>query len=351
MTLVYLESFDNFADDSWLQLRYPSGFNPITVSVRAGRHGGNSLGSDAVSGTQAVVAVPTDDEYTVGIAMRMLSTADTGSGNQGIIFNLGATAQFSLRLEEVGTASDEWRIEVRRGGFGGTLIATQTQAQHLRAWHYIEIKVLAHATLGTYEVKLDGVQLAELTDTNVDTTGAGSPNIDNIDIFIHQDGEIDDVYVLNNAGSANNDFLGPLYVEGLLPDADGNQSDFTPSAGANWSTVDEAGIGSLGSDYNESSTVNHVDLYTFGNLVRIDGASVNIVGVELVSLMALSVGGSEDMSHMIRSGASEHTASAQSVTSTSQVAFSDVFETDLAAGAAWSVASVDAIEFGVEKTT
>ncbi len=349
MTLVHLESFDNFEDDLWLVARY-DGFDPQTVGSVVSLHGGNALASSATSGTIATLILPTDDEYTIGFRTRMLSSVDTPTGNQGIEFRLVADGdQFTLRFVEISADSEEWRIEVRQGGMGGTVIATQVNAQHMNAWYYIEFQVLADSTVGTYEVRIDGVNIPELTDTGVDTTISGNPNIDRVDIHIHQNGVIDDIYILNNAGSANNDFLGPIHVQGLRPDVDGNQTDWTPSSGSDhFALVNEDGTGSLGTNNVNTLTVTDTDLFGYDNLSRIDGASVSIPGVELVSLMELTGAGSEDFHHVIRSGGMEHDASSQSVVTTSQEAFSDIFETNLAESTAWTVADINIVEFGAE---
>ncbi len=65
--------------------------------------------------------------------------------------------------------------------------------------------------------------------------------------------------------------------------------------------------------------------------------------------MALAAAGSENMANTFRSGGMEHDGATQAVTTTTQRTREDTWETDLAAGGSWTVAKINAAEFGVEK--
>lgn len=347
MTMQFMEGFENFEANAWVDKRWDSRTGNAT-SVD-GRHGGKGMASSSISGMALGKSLDEQAEFTVGMWVRTTGTMDTGSGNQAITFRLSSTDQFTLRFVEVAASSTEWRIEVRRGGLAGTVVATQTQAQFQGRWYHIQFKVLAHDTNGTYEVHLDGSQLAELTDSSVDTTGSGSPNIDNVVLTIHQDAEIDDVFILDDQGSDNNDLLGKVHVEGIRPNADGTTNDGTASGGGdNFDQVDEAGTGSLGADYVEIGNVSDTELYEYQVLSRI--AQGTVAAVELVTLLALDTGvGPETWSHRVRSGGMEQIATGQNVTSTTQTAFRDVLETNIAETTAWTVDDINAAEFGGTK--
>ena len=351
MTIVYLESWDDFENQTWLDTRLAgrgsSSGTGISISTN-GRHGGLAATGGSGSGTQfARTGFPTAATYVSGQNFRQSGATIDGSANHAMIFTLGAVDQMTLRWVEVSTNSEEYRLEVRRGGLTGTILATMTQALHRGAWHYIEFKVLADATVGTYEVKVDGTTV--LSATGQDTTGGGSPNIDGHEWAMHPSGESDDIYVLNGLGGVNDDFLSHIYVEGLRPNGAGNQTDWTGVSGANFANVDEPGTGSLGTAHNQTSTATDVDLYAYPSLIRIKGASVSIPAVQQITHMALAAAGSENMANTFRSDTSEHDGTTQVVDTTTQRTREDTWETNLAESVAWNVADINAAEFGVEK--
>lgn len=351
MTMVWMMSWDQWLGQAYFNaaINASSGGGMVAAT---GRHGGVGSLATGVSGTTwSLAGMPTSTTYVVGHSFRLYSgSIDHATAHHTITFKLGATEQFTVRLVEVSTNSEEFRIEVRNGGETGSVIATMIQALHQGRWYFLEFKVLANSTTGTYEVKLDGVQIAELTDTGVDTTGAGSPNIDGVRFWSHPRVIVDDHYILNILGGVNDDFMGQMYIEGLVPDGAGNQTDWTPVSAANWANVDDPGSGSLAADHNQTSLATDVDLYTFTNLVRIKGASVNIPAVHCFPIMRLASAGSEDFHITFRSGGVEHDGTTRSVVTTTHraIEYSEVFPTNLAESVAWNVADINAIEFGVE---
>ncbi len=350
MTLVWLESWDDTENQTYLDTRLAgrgSSSGGGMASTNGGRHGGNAAVGGGASGTQfARTGFPAAATYVSGQNMRQSGTTIDGTGNHAMIFTLGAVDQMTLRWVEVSTNSEEYRLEVRRGGLAGSVLATMTQALHRGAWHYIEFKVLADATVGTYEVKIDGTTV--LSDTALDTTGAGSPNIDGHEWAMHPNAETCDIYVLNGLGGSNDDFLGHVYVEGLRPTGNGNQNDWTGVSGTNFANVDEPGTGSLNTDHNQTSTATDVDLYGYPDLVRIKGTGATLPGVQVITHMALALAGSENMANTHRSGGLEADAATQVVDTTTQRTREDVLETNVAESAAWTVAKINAAEFGVE---
>ena len=104
------------------------------------------------------------------------------------------------------------------------------------------------------------------SDTGVDTQNGGVAQIDNIELHgaSSPDPVFDDIYVLDDAGSDNTDFLGDCRVETIFPDADGNENDFTASpAVSNYLNVDDGGSPDDDTTYNWSATATDRELYAF----------------------------------------------------------------------------------------
>jgi hypothetical protein len=144
-------------------------------------------------------------------------------------------------------------------------------------WHWIEMKyTIGNSTAGSFSLRVDGTLAVEVTatDTVADTTshlsvggfaigGSGNSSItaDNT--------RISHVVVWDDTGSAFNDWMGPMKTEMLWPSADGTNlaNSFTRSAGTtHFDLVNENGAPDDDTTYVESTTVAHVDGYAVDNL-------------------------------------------------------------------------------------
>ena len=95
----------------------------------------------------------------------------------------------------------------------------------LNQWHYFEVKVVCHDTAGYYQVRIDGVTV--LSGTNVDTRAGADTRFVRFRMDEYYQ-YMDDIYICDTDGTANNDFLGQILVEAIFPNADGDNSDWTP---------------------------------------------------------------------------------------------------------------------------
>lgn len=241
-------------------------------------------------------------------------------------------------------------LEVYRGT---TLIAADTLALNRNQYYYIEFKVVFHASAGSYELKVAGVSrlsgsgIATITTANAyanhlrlgctspyTTAGSGATLIYSYD----------DLYVCDGSGSINNDFLGDCRVDLVMPTAEGNHSDFTPSTGTdNSATVDEATASAT--DYNSSSTPGHIDTYGMADLTSLVDPAV--FGVQPLAMFKTDVDGSRGVGILVRSGGSD-TPGASTLVATPTVYISEILETNPNGSVPWSQSSVNAAEFGVK---
>lgn len=227
-------------------------------------------------------------------------------------------------------------------------------AIHKAVWNYIEAKVTFNNSTGSVVLRVNGVEVLSLS--NVDTVaGTTATSADTVFIW-GMDGSTstnsklhalyDDWYICDDTGTENNDFLGPLKVETLLPDGAGDDTDFTPSAGSNFQNVDETPIDD-GTTYNESDTSAHLDLFTTANLNNIDGDIFGVeVDVRAVSTEAQVMG----CIPKIKRSTSEGTGDTTYVADDNLYQQCDhLFEQDPAAGPGdWTVTNVNAMQIGYE---
>lgn len=158
-------------------------------------------------------------------------------------------------------------IQVARGTHTGTVLATSAVDLIMpdSTWHYLEAMVLlGDAGVGQYRVMLDGVEIIPLT--TGDTKNGGTKTVfDSHGLRGNATCYLDDYYVCNGAGSINNTFYGDTEILARFPTADGDLIQLTPSAGSNWSCVDDTGTATL-SDYVTGQTDGNRDRYVMSDI-------------------------------------------------------------------------------------
>ncbi len=210
----------------------------------------------------------------------------------------------------------------------------------------MEFKVVCANSGGSYELRINGVTVAQNASTD---TRAGSHDYhDIVEILgVAGDGQqIDDLFILDGSGSTNNNFLGSRKVTTLFPTAEGDSSDYTPSTGSDNSAVVDDNPHNSATDYVESSTSGHTDLYQYSNVSNmgtINGVSVNTV-------CAQSDGTPFSLKTHVKSGSTDSEDAGQAIGTTSDVTRKRILETNPDTAAAWTQSEVNAAQFGIEVT-
>jgi hypothetical protein len=240
-------------------------------------------------------------------------------------------------------------VVINRGTENGTTIASGTTVLGNDQWFYIEISATISDTVGTVEVRLNGSPNPEVTFTG-DTKNAGtSTNIDRVQVyggngvgFRHW---LSDLYICNSLGTINNTFLGDVAVRTLSPTGNGTDTMLTNSAATqvnNWSYVDEHPYSST--DYVGSSNPGDRDTYQMADL---PGGVTTVYGVQLNALAAKNNASLGTAKMVLRSGGNIYYTSTKAL-STSYTSTNDIYETDPATSAQWTVGGVNGIETGME---
>lgn len=225
-------------------------------------------------------------------------------------------------------------------GFADALIAT-------KVWHYLECKVNFHASTGTLALRVNEEEVLTLTGLNTATTTSGDLRPSAIVIgggTIGQRVEVDDICIMDDAGSVNNDFIGDVRIERLNPSGNGNSSQFVGSdadSTDNYLLVDETVVDD-DTTYVESSTAAEKDTYAFGNSSE---SPASIAAVSVKSWARKTDAGSRNFVHTARSSTTEGD-SAVLYPSVDYRFMESIFETDPNTAAAWAMAAVNAGEFG-----
>ena len=198
-----------------------------SMDIEEGRLGsGHSLEIGISSDYIKTPILTTNDTIIVGFAFKI-----TSNDTQDIMY------LYDGGTEGVGLTYGNGYLSIRRGS---TLLETASFHFSIGNWYWLELKVKCHDSTGTYELRVGETVIA--SDTGVDTK-AGSNNYHNRVQLGEGAGTdrvgYDDFYVCDGAGAVNNDFLGNVQVTTLFPSGAGFTTNFTPSAGANYTCVNE----------------------------------------------------------------------------------------------------------------
>ncbi len=361
MAIIHLDGFDGASDttedasnldtEAYLEARYGhpvwSGFaNPQVLTGWGGVGKALSFGRDGNGSNNWILTkLPEIQTIYCGFAFR----------SHG---GLSATSTLLLQWSHLADAATHVTAELVSGRHisfirAGVVIAKAYNVCHPGRWSYIEIKLLISATVGVIEVRSNGAEILNETGLNTRNGGAGD-DMDNVYLVgvdgsgadEYEQGLFDDYYIVDETGSNNVDFLGPIKIEEILPDGPGDSADFTPNAGSNYQTVDETPRDD-DATYNEDTVSTNKDLFTASNLVTLNDT---IFGLAINALGRVTDGTPYTLVTKIKRSTSEGTGTGASITDTVEyVSVSEIFEQDPAAGPGdWLVTTINNMQIGYE---
>ncbi len=280
----------------------------------------------------------TASEGVCGFAMYLANMLTTENTLCGLYSYLGA---LHLRV----TFMPDGTLAFERST---TVLQRSTQSLRLARWNYIEIKWSISNSIAADSciVLVNGVEWLNLpatTDTqNATAVEMGYLLLNGIVTYTY----FADIYVCDLNGSINNDFLGPLAVEQILPNGNGSTSDFVGSDSDsidNYLHVDDVSTDD-DATYVESATVGDIDLYAYTSL---SGIPTSIVGLVARPIAKKQLGGSRLGKIITRVNITNYDGDTMYVGVDFKVEPS-VWELNPDDSAAWEAADVNGAEFGVE---
>ena len=263
----------------------------------------------------------------------------------GFYSDNGATLHVSIIFEGGNT------IVAHRGDRSGPVLASATVSNWVaNNWYFMEALATLDDTAGRVAVKLNGTTVFDVT--GLDTKNGGTKTVFDAFRVGHQYGNNDgnhlywdDMYLLNGAGTVNNNFLGDISVETLLPNGDGSSSQWVGSDGDsvnNYLLVDEATPDTT--DYVQAGAAGLRDLYAMTDLAATSGP---VYGVITSAYARASANAGVPVKPAIKSAGTVATGAAVTQTTSWWPVFG-VFELDPATSAAWAISAINAMEVGVE---
>lgn len=332
MALLFMDGFD--AGDALVKWTSYSGGNSSSTDTRFG-----SGRSWAINDKNNFItkSIPAATQLFLGFALKF---SGYSNGAQAFLYlqgDSGATTHLQLQF------TNNTTLSLLRGG---TAIATASLAPPQSWSTYFEVSATINATTGTCVVKANGSTIINFTGNT--KNGGTNTTIDTFSFYGTQANFtaystiIDDLYVCDATGSAPyNTFLGDVRINTLSPSGAGTTTGFTPSAGVNYTDVDELPYSA--SDYVTASASGTRDTYAMTDL----SGSYTVLGVQNNIIAKKVDAGGTAIKPTIVSGGTAYYGTSK-VLGTTDTTISDLRVVDPATSAAWTITGVNAMEAGME---
>lgn len=345
MALLWCDGFDHYGTLSALTdgvyAEVAAGITLATTNPRTGTH------HLAFSGASHVRRVLGGAKTSVGLGAAFYYPALPVANNVGRLFEFRDatnTAQITIGIQSTGD------ISVKRGNAGGTEIGvTASPAITAEAYQHVEAFVLFSNTVGTVEVRVNGVTVISLS--GVDTVATANVECSQVAIggsagINGGSPQLDDLFCYDNTGSYNNTFIGDRRVLTLFPDSNTATADWTAvGAASGYEAIDEASPDD-DTSYITASTV--TDTSEFG-LQNLPAGVSTISAVVMVERARKTEAGTANTQVSIVQGVSESAGADKPLTEVYTYR-QDVFEIDPNSAAPFTPSEVDSLKFKIERT-
>lgn len=348
MALLFIDGFDAQSVSQMItQGKWSSsGLSVETTVTRFGT--GQSIQDASVGGNIERNVGSNLASGVLGAAFRVAS--GTAASNPFFILYDGSTIHLGVIRNSDGTLS------ICRGT-SATVLGTSTATMAVDTWAYIELKFLISDSITSGDVVLymDGVAILTLS-TSTDCKNGGNSYITKYrlggDTTFYSGSVlrryIDDHYLIDLTGSANNAPLGSVRVQTLYPTANGNSSGMSGSDGNsvnNFQLVDETTAHTTDTDYVENATPGTKDTYGFGDTLA---ATSTVFGVQTNIVARKTDTDNKTICPVIRHSSTDYDGTTTANLPSTYQTFTQMYEQNPGTSAAWTKSDVDGAEFGVK---
>jgi len=223
------------------------------------------------------------------------------------------------------------------------------------SWHQFVAKIFISNTVGTIEVRMDGIATPIINLTGLDTQNGGAGNISRLVVgetialtspsaVLNSQSRVMDIAIWDNDGNSPSGWVGDVRVDDYTPSGAGTTTQWTPLSGTNFSNVDEAAA-DYDVTYVGTTTNGYIDTYAMNNVTHnppnIYSVSPNVVAKKV------DAGAAQIKTKMI-SGATTSTGAANTLTMGTYIRYINHYGANPDTATAWTVATVNALEAGME---
>jgi hypothetical protein len=235
---------------------------------------------------------------------------------------------------------------------GATTLGTTLLAPNNGNWTVIEIYFkCVNASDGRLVVKYDGVTVFDYTG-NTNPSGYAAPSWVTFasGTAAGAVARVDDLAINDTTGSVNNSWVGDGSIALLLPNANGDSSQFVGSDGNstdNYLLVDDNPAND-GTDYVATTTSSQKDLYNLQSMPALGaGGAINTVQPFHIGIR-MDAGVVTAIKSGLKSGSTEAWGSSQNLTTSYALYRGTIHETDPNTSSAWTESAVNALQAGVQ---
>lgn len=356
MTMEFIDGFDHYGSGSTgitnaLAGVYAEFDVSVTISNTQVRTGLFSLatGGNTNAGIhwRRVLSGP-QTKVGVGMAIYFTTLPNVNNNYAPIQFCDAANAvHISIQVNSTGA------IEVRRGDFTtGTILGTSTTFLTASAWSHIEAAVFFSNTVGTVEVRLNGVTVVNLSGIDtVNTSNVECSQVRSRAFAVEAQGAsfIDDLYCWNGGGSEHNDFIGDEKCFVTYLDSDQEEADWVPNSGVTgYTQVDETSPDG-DTTYIEAASIPESGqaVSEFG-ISNADSSIVSITCVSVYGMMRKTDAGASTVVQSLRSSNALSDGANRPLT-TAYTYYPEIFALDPDTGAPWTLAGFNAALFRITR--
>jgi len=278
--------------------------------------------SEAVQGVYKATFASSPATVILGVAVKK---AESGSVSGTGILSRALITFYDGVDEQAGVEVHGSELRILRE-YNNVLGTTVGAGLDYNVWRYIEIKITIDNSAGVFEVRSNGVVVANLTGIDTQATANAQATGFHLGAGVGQsycDYYFDDLYVLDTNGAQCNDFLGDVRIDAVRPNGAGTHTDFTPSAGANYENVDEEPGPDDDTTYNEATTIGDQDSYAMESLPS--PAGTTILGVKSQVAARKTDAGTRKAKVLTRAGTTDNLGSEESLLD-SYSAMADIME-------------------------
>jgi len=349
MAIRFIDSFDHYQsaelDAKWSTIVFNGPWPAIMPGLGRCNTQALEFGVSAVASATKGAAF-SGATAVVGFAIQYIGFVGVGTNTR--FFHLGST--FGLHLGFF-RASDGSIFVQRMDGLGVLLGQSIPDVLRLGEWYYMEVKATIDNAAGAVEVRLNGVAVITVAGADTQSVAGAVAAINNFSFQANSASDylIDDLYALDITGPApNNDFLGDVRVEYLEPTGAGADQDWSlVGALSHWEAVDDGAFPDGDTTYIHTATVGLTDTEIYDNTGLPAGS---IFGVQISVYARKTDSGFREVAPIIRHAGIDHVGANQAPSMASYNYLIQIFETNPGTGLAWTIADVNADEYGVRLT-
>ncbi len=342
---LFCDSFDGYVTADFTQ-KWTSIYNAPAIQAGVGRRSTAAL---RVDGTTEGVAKTLDPADPTTLVVMFAVTRKDAVTSTGYICSFSNSS--NNRQVGIGVNMDNTLFVGRGGGTSNhwlynTILASSATALALDVTYWVEFKATISSTVGSYTLRINGVE--EASGLGVNVAGSGTQEWSQVALGnLGVDCDFDDFILFDQSGTYNNDFIGDMRVDCLRPTAEGNDDDWTPSTGTDNSLNVDDTAPDDDSTYNSAAAADLTDTFVIPN--------TPVTGAAIRCLQVCVHGKKTDAADCIIAPVIRHSGTNEvgddAAMSTSYAYSLFPYDTNPGTDLPWVEADFDAAEFGYKRTT